>query len=239
MAFLHGKDTKLYANGYDVTGYFRSVPSEVTRELGDSTVFGLNDKTFLAGQREASASPEGLFDGAAAAIDAILDTIFGAEARSLWSVWFGGDAVGNRGFGIDAHQTKYKVDAPHNEVVSTAVELRSSVGREALVSHHALAAETANGQSAAVDGGAASSNGGVGYLHVPDVTTITNIVVVIEDSADGSSGWATILTFAAVTADNAKERVAISGTVRRYTRARWTITGGPGSATFNAGFGRK
>src|SRR5574341_2060604 len=143
MAFLHGKDTKLYANGYDVTGYFRSAPSEVTRELGDSTVFGLNDKTFLVGQREASASPEGLFDGAAAAIDEILNTIFGADTRSLWTVWYGGDAIGQRGLGIDAHQTKYQVRAPHTEVVYTAMELRSSVGRDALVSHHALAAETA------------------------------------------------------------------------------------------------
>jgi hypothetical protein len=238
MAFTHGKNTKVYANGYDLTGFFMSSSSESTRDVAETTVFGLNEKTYLPGLRDATLSLEGRFDGAAAAVDERLSVILGADASSVWLIWPEGDVVGKRGAGFDALQTNYAVDAPLDDVVGVSCELQSNVGREAVISHHALGAETANQNGAAQDGGAATANGGAGYLQVTAFSGFTNIVVKVQDSVDGAAGWADILTFATVTAANAKERVAITGTVRRYTRYTITVTGS-GSATFVVGFGRK
>ena len=106
------------------------------------------------------------------------------------------------------------------------------------MSHHALGAETANQNGAAQNNGAASTNGGEGFLEVTAYSGFTSVVVKVQDSADGSTGWADILTFATVTVGPTQERVAIAGTVRQYTRYTIAVTGA-GSVTFQVGFGRK
>lgn len=91
----------------------------------------------------------------------------------------------------------------------------------------ALAAVTTSTNSAAVDGGAASSNGGIAHLHVTGVDTPTTLDVDIEHSVDGSTSWATLASFTQVTTSTASERVVVAaGTaVRRYLRASFTVSG--------------
>ena len=102
------------------------------------------------------------------------------------------------------------------------------------------AAKTATGNSSALNNGSASSNGGVGHLHVTaNSGTSQTLDVTIEDSADGSSGWATILTFTQVTTTNGAQRVAITGTVRQYIRAVYTIGGTSPSYTLGVTFARR
>ncbi len=237
MPATHGRLTRVYINGYDLTGFYRKQESELTRETAESTVFNLTDKTYLPGVRDASLSLEGLFDGAVDGIEQVLLAAFAADP-TLVTTCPQGDTIGNVAQGLSALQTKYGIESSKDDIVTLANELQSDSGRDRLIIHHALGSEVATGQSAAQDGGASSANGGVGYLHVPDIAGITNLAVVIQDSADGSTGWATILTFAGVTADRNAQRVAITGTVRQYTRAAWTFTGS-GSAQFFVGFGRK
>jgi len=236
MAAVHGRKTRVYINGYDLTGFYRKAESELTREVAESTVFNQDDKTYLPGLRDATASLEGLYDGATDGIAEVLHAALSADP-TLLVVCPQGDALGNVAHGLSALATKYALDASKDDIVTLSNEVQSSAGRDRLLVQHALGSEVASGQSASIDNGAASTNGGVGYLHVPDIAGITNLAVIIEDSADNSS-WATILTFAGVTADRGRERVEITGTVRRYTRARWTFTG-TGSAQFWTGFGRR
>ena len=236
MPAAHGRLTRVYINGYDLTGFYRKAESELTREVAESTVFNQDDKTYLPGLRDASASLEGLYDGAVDGIAEVLHAALSADPLIL-TLCPQGDGLGNVAHGLSSLETKYALDASKDDIVTLANEVQSSAGRDRLLVHHALGSEVASGQSAAQDGGAATTNGAAGYLHVPDIAGITNLAVVIEDSADGSTGWATILTFAGVTADRGRERVAITGTVRRYTRARWTFTGA-GSSQFWTGFGR-
>jgi hypothetical protein len=54
----------------------------------------------------------------------------------------------------------------------------------------------------------------------------------IQHSADNSS-WADLGTFTAVTAANAYQRISGTGTVNRYLRAQYTITGTSPSFTFH------
>jgi len=237
MPAAHGRLTRVYINGYDLTGFYRKQESDLTREMAESTVFNLEDKTYLPGQREASLSLEGLFDGAVDGIEQVLLAALAADP-TIVAICPQGDVLGNVAHGFSALETKYAMDSSKDDIVTLANELQSNSSRDRLIVHHALSTEVATGQSAAQNHGAATTNGGVGFLHVPDIAGITNLACVIEDSADGSTGWATILTFAGVTADRNAQRIAITGTVRQYTRASWVFTGG-GSAQFWMGFGRR
>lgn len=237
MPAAHGRLTRVYLNGYDLTGFYRKTGSELTRETAESTVFNLADKTYLPGLRDASLSLEGLFDGAVDGIEDVLLTAFSADP-TIVTLCPQGDAIGNVAQGFSTLETKFAIDASKDDIVSLSNELQSTAGRDRLLVQHALGSEVASGQSASIDNTVVSTlNGGVGYLHVPNIAGITNLAVVIEDSADNSA-FATILTFAGVTANRGRQRVEITGTVRRYTRCRWTFTGA-GSAQFWAGFGRR
>jgi hypothetical protein len=236
MAVAHGKQTRIYLNGYNLTGFFRKSSSELMRETAESTVFGLDDKTYLAGQKDATASLEGLFDNAVDGVEEVLLAALNADPTIL-NILPQGDVLGNVAHGLTTLETKYALDAATDDVVALNTELQSTAGRDRLLVQHALGSEVASGQSASIDNAVQTTNGGVGYLHVPDIAGITNLSVLIEDSADNSA-FATILTFAGVTADRGRQRVEIAGTVRRYTRARWVFTGA-GSSQFWAGFGRR
>lgn len=236
MAVAHGKQTRIYVNGYNLTGFFRKSSSELMRETAESTVFGLDDKTYLAGVKDATASLEGLFDGVVDGVEDVLLAALNADPTIL-TILPQGDALGNVAHGFTSLETKYAIDSSTDDIVSLNTELQSNAGRDRLLVQHALGSDVASGQSASIDNAVQTINGGVGYLQVPDIAGITNLSVLIEDSADNSA-FATILTFAGVTADRGRQRVEITGTVRRYTRSRWVFTGA-GSSQFWAGFGRR
>lgn len=236
MPATHGRLTRVYINGYDLTGFFRKAGVERTRETAEWTMFNQADKAYLAGQRDASCSLEGMFDGAVDGVEQVLHTAMDADPTTI-VVCPQGDVAGNVAYGLQTLQTKLATEASKDDIVTLANELQSLADADRLLIHHILSTEVATGNGAGIDNGAQTTNGGVGFLHVPDIAGITNLAVVVQDSADGSS-WATILTFAGVTADRNAQRVAITGTVRRHTRAIWTFTGA-GSAQFFVGFGRK
>lgn len=69
-----------------------------------------------------------------------------------------------------------------------------------------------------------SSNGGVGYQSVTDLTGFTGFVGKIRDSADDTT-YADLITFANVTAAPAAERATVSGVVDRYLSFDGNVTG--------------
>lgn len=81
-----------------------------------------------------------------------------------------------------------------------------------------------------------SSNGGVGYQIISDLTGFTGFVGKIRDSADDST-YADLITFANVTAAPAAERATVSGTVDRYLSFDGNVTGS-GSIKPYVGFKR-
>jgi hypothetical protein len=240
--FVHGKSAKVLLNGYDVGQYFKNASLAGSVETAEVSAFSANAKSFIIGLQDGTASLEGMYEGTASGIDAILAAAKAAAVKSILTLLVGGDAVGQAGYGLQGDLTKYEISNPLDDVVGVSAELQSSVGMERIISHHALGAETVNANGTAVNNGAASANGGVGYLEVTAFSGWTDATVKIQDSADGSSGWADILTFSLVTPAGSptSQRVAIAGTVRQYTRYTVTFTGGgPGTMTFQVCFGRK
>ena len=244
MAFKHGSKARVYVNGHDLTGYLRSFTSSGSRDSAETTTFGKTAKTYVPGLKDATLSAEGVYDGDPKAVDEVLSTALGQDQESLWT-WFpqGDSAIGNVGYGFAAHATSYEVESPVDDVVSVSVEAQSKVGKERVQALHPIKEETANGQGTSLDGGASSTNGGVGYLHVTNLSgTNPTLDVTIQHSDDNgaSDPWSALITFTQVTQANTAQRIEVSGTVKRYVRVTWAI-GGTGSpkATFVAAFGRK
>lgn len=93
-----------------------------------------------------------------------------------------------------------------------------------------LRTDTSAANGAAYDNGAASDFGAQAYLQVTAFTG-TSVTVTVEHSADNST-WAALMTFTAVTAAPADQRVKVSNTatVDRYLRV--STSGTFTSATF-------
>lgn len=237
MAFSHGKDGKIFVNGYNLSAYLTSFKSTEDVDMAETSTFGTSAKTYVAGMRDATLSLEGYFDGVAGAVDDVLKAAIQVN-DSIFMLWPQGDTVGLYGYGFKANESSYEVSGDTGGVVSISVEAQSNVGAERLIAYHAMATESATGNGTSVDGSASSTGGAVAYLEVPDITGITALGVKFQDSADNVS-WLDITggAFTSVTANFAKQRLAISGTIRRYVRTVWTFTG-TGTATFAVGLGR-
>jgi hypothetical protein len=218
MSFAAGKNTVVLFDASNLSAYFKDAKVSSDVGMSDVTVFGASAKAFLPTIRDGKVSLGGFWDGGVTAADAILRAAFAAASGNVFSITPGQDTtIGNRAWMLSARQTSYEISAPVGDVVSIASSIQVDGGIDAGFSHHALGTETGTGNYASIDGAAATTNGGVGHLHVTGATNLTAATFKIQDSANNSA-WADILTFTDVTAAGA-QRVAITGTVRRYVRA--------------------
>lgn len=228
MAFKHGKDTSVWLNGADVSEYFNAADLSVDVDTAETTTFKKSWKTHIVGQSGASLDLGGFYDPT---FDDVEDTL-NVEAGAVLSVFpGGGTADGSPGRMVAVHSTSYKESAP----VGDAVAFQWSVLANGPVAFgnvlKTLSAVTADGNGTSFDNGAATTGGAIAHLHVTSVSASDSIVVTIEDSANNSD-WATIGTFASKSAPGA-ERIVITGTVRRYVRVVWDVTGADVSITFS------
>jgi hypothetical protein len=229
--FTHGAQASIFANGYNVSPYFASVSTSASAETAEVTTLGATSKAYIPGIEDATFSLDGFYDGSAGAIDAQMQNILGAE--TVWTVVNTTDAVGAFGYAAATIGTTYEIGAEIGGAVSVTAEGQTNSGANAMRVLHPLAARTTSGTGTQLDNSASSANGVVGYLQVTAVSgTTPSITAKVQHSTDGST-WADLVTFTAVTASNNAQRIAVSGTVNRYLRALWTISGTTPSATFH------
>jgi len=228
--FTHGKNATVLANGYNLSPYFNSVTASGSSDTAEVSTFGNNSKAYIPGLKDATFSVEGYYDATAGAVDQSVSAMLGTE--TVWTTVMSADAIGARGYGAGTIGTSVEVGAEIGGAVTISAEGQTDGGLDPIVVLHALGAETASGNGTQVDNGAATTGGAAGYLHVTAISGTPTITVKVQHSSDGTT-WADLITFTAVTAANASQRVAVAGTVNRYTRALWTISGGSPSATFH------
>ncbi|HSW64402.1 MAG TPA: hypothetical protein VLH56_14005 [Dissulfurispiraceae bacterium] len=238
MSFVHGSSGRFYVNGFNLSAFLKSVSGSEEIEAHDSTTFGATAKTYVPGLVDATLSAEGLFSGAVAATDAVLSAALRGRTPVLWNWLPAGDVDGAFGYGMSAISTSYEIETPVDDLVSVSTEAQSNTGMERTQVLHPLAAQTATGNGVARDHGAATTAGGAGYLQVMAASgTTPNLVARVQHSVDNSV-WVDLITFAAVTAANVAQRLTVAGTVNRWTRTTWAITGTTPSFTLFAAFGR-
>src|SRR5690242_13032701 len=94
--FVHGKNTVVLFNVSDLTSYFN--PSKVNNDnaADETTTFGKNTRTFIAGLGDDTLDLAGYFDGSAGAVDQVLQGILGASADNIATVGIVQFAIGSR-----------------------------------------------------------------------------------------------------------------------------------------------
>jgi hypothetical protein len=245
--FRHGKNTVVLFDKYDLSQYFNSVTTSAMAEAVETTTFGSANKTYAVGMKDGTVSFEGLWSGVldTEGADAVLNTAFGSTTKTPITVASEGATLGRRCKLINADDTSYEIKAAVAEMVTISGSAQASGtvggldGGVLLAASQALTATVAN---TGVDNAAASSNGGVGHLHVTTNTRNGAITVKVQHSANNST-WADLFTFTATTsATTTSERIEVAaGTaVNRYLRANVSgFAGSTGTATITVGFARR
>ena len=237
MAFLHGKTSAVLYGGYDLSPFFNQVSASQAVETAETTAFGDNAKTYITGLRDGTMSLSGMFDGAVDAVDQVLASYIGSET-STPVTYATVPTIGAVAFSCNAHETSYEVSSPVGDVVSASAEVQATGGIDRSVLLAVKTSVSATGTQAAVDNTAGSSNGAVGYLHLTANAQSGTSIVKVQHSTDNSV-WADLITFATASAGSkVTERVAVAGTVNRYVRAQYTLSGS-GAVTITVAFSRK
>lgn len=239
MAFSHGAGgVKVYMNGRNLSGYLSETSTAGEIDKNDVTTFVSTAREYVMGLEDATFSGGGVYDAAGTVgVDAVFNAAM--QLPATFEHFPAGDAIGSRGWaGGTAAVTKYEVKTPVDDVNRISFDVQSSTGFEQIISHEPLTASLTGGGTASstVDNAASSPGGGFGYLQVSALTAGT-AVVKIQHSTDNSS-FSDLIVFPNVTATTAGTalRAQVTGTVNRYTRATWAVTGG--TATLHAAFGR-
>lgn len=246
MTFSAGTNAKVYVNGYDLSAFLKGADASANRDMLDATTLGDNDREFVGGLGSATFSADGLFEADATSaatfkIDDVLAAALDLAASVILTHLPYGDALGNRGIGMDGDEATYDISSPVEELVSISLEVQSSVGLEPVRVLHPLGAETATANGTAVDNGASSANGGSAYLQVTahDRTTGNETAdIKVQHSADDVT-YADLITFTQIaSATPQAQRGTASGTVNRYVRAVQTMAGTTPSTTYSLVFSR-
>jgi hypothetical protein len=238
--FRHGKSVKVFVDEFDFSSYFNDVSASTMVETAETSTFGSDAKEYITGLVDGTVSLSGMFEGTEnVGTDDYFSAVLGVATKQKVIVAPEGHALGSRAVMLESDATSYEVSGAIADVVQASAEFQSSEGVEHGVILSSGAAISATGNGTGVDNGAATTNGGVGYLSVPVNTRNGNVTVKIAASADNST-FADLLTFTVVSsATKTSQRVEVTGTIARYLRVSYTVAGSTGTATPIVAFSRR
>jgi|GEM_PF-574421 len=249
MATLHGANVGLLIDGFNMTPYFNEFSIESSQALHDATVFGNTSRVKIPGLKDGKANGTGFLDVTATvgSFPVLKGKYTGSTPASaspaVVALGVDGFAFGNRvamGY-FDESQFNIKSVIDGLEMLTFTGDADQD-GVDYGVSLHALTAETSftfNGTSH--DNAAATTNGGVGAVHVTAIGGASPALQFkVQHSTDNSS-WADLITFTNITTANSVLRVEVAAgtTVRRYTRIVAVEAGTTTTCTFVACFARR
>ena len=238
MAVIHSKDSVLLMGKYGMTGYLQSIEPSKKRAKADTSVLGLAYETSIPGQTSGMLKCKGFADYAVGASHEAVAAYLGGSAIPA-TFTAPGTAVGDFAILINGYVDSQTEPADMGSAVGLEFEITNTEGLDygKLFEPLSVVSVTANGT--AVDNAAASTNGWSANLHVTAASgTTPSLVVKLQDSADNSS-WADVATFTTVTSTPSYEHKSGTGTLRRYARLQWTITGTGPSYTIAAAVARR
>lgn len=238
MAFRNAQQARVYIAHLGAAAYARTASAASSTDMLDTTVLTDRAKTSIPGQDTSTfriAGPLDVDPTANGQADAVQDMKDRTTPTAITYMPLGTDGA-----------------AWLFESLANGLDFTSGVGA---TTDWALSAQTTgitdlngvilsnaetvtiDGSSANTDNGASSSNGGVAHLHVTAFSGLTSDDIIVEGSANGSTGWATVATFTQVTGLTS-QRVVVTGSVARYLRVTDNVTG-TGSITRLVSFSRR
>jgi hypothetical protein len=234
--------SRVMADQYDISQFITKMTPQRIRDFAECSDLTSTSHEYTPTLRGGSFMLEGLYRSNAI-VGVSLQEIFAAlpETQIIVTGYPDTRAIGKPAFLMYADAVRHTLDMPVADLVKVAIECTSQKWAvENGVSLHDLAAETGTGNSASVDYGTPTTNGGVGVLHVPAIAGgAPSVVVKIQHSANNST-FADLLTFTTVTGPT-KQRIEVAAgtTINRWLREVHTFGGTTTSITHNVAFARR
>ncbi|MDG4750624.1 hypothetical protein O7630_06720 [Micromonospora sp. WMMD718] len=236
MTYVAYRNSRLLVNDSHVTGNIKEWSVNLRRSYASVSSILDDGERFIPGLRSGAMSLNGTFDSAAGSLYERAAATRTAEDALLVTVMPEGFTAGKLALFAVTDLDGLDVQSATDDAVKVSVSAQADDGVDVGRVLHVHQAETANGNTTAVDDAASTATGGAGALHVTALTGLTGLTVKVQHSTDNTV-WADLITFTAATGKTS-ERKAITGAVNRYVRALWTVTG-TGSATFAVAFARR
>lgn len=228
MSRVHGKDSRILLNEYSVSGQANGWSFAHRRNYSDATVLTDDGERWQPGLLAGTVSIKGFVDTDAGLYSETVAAL-GVDDSVLTTFLPAGYSVGAAALMAVSDASTLETPATVTDVTPLTIEGKPDNGVDMGVCLHTLTAETADSNGTSVDNAAASTNGSVANLHVTAYSGFTSVVLKVQSSTDNSS-WSDFITFTTVTALTS-ERKTTAGSVPRYLRAFWDVTGS-GSITF-------
>lgn len=232
MSFTHSKDSRLMVGSTALAAYLTGYTSSTNTETADTTALTEVNRTYVPGVSDSTLTATGLFEPLS---DTPAVAALGAANGSAVTVAPEGLAVGSPVLVVSARETAYELSSAVGEVVGASITFQGDGRFDAGFSLYDLAEVTAGGNGTTHTDAAGTSNGAAATLHV---TACTGTLTVKVQHSTNNSTWTDLTTFTAATGATS-QRVVVSGTVNRYLRASWTLTGAGAAATFTTSLARR
>lgn len=239
MAFSHGTQARVWLDGHAASCVVNEVSIDAEVDTAETTTLCKTAKTYIPGLEDGTVSLSGFFDTDTADPAGTLESVLHDRARTLFPILYypqGGDMAGDPAYIMNGFLSSYAIGTSVSEAATVEMEYQTSSGfiRGLVLQPEITVSVSDDGDH--YDSLTATTDGGAAILSVSAASgTSPELNVVIEHTADDPSGtpvWSTLATFN--TAEGiSSEIVPLVGTVQRYLRVVWTVSGASAEFTFN------
>ena len=239
MAFVSSQSTRILHGAVAIASTVRSASPSFSQAMIDVTTLGDSSKNFIGGIDEWSFNVDGVFDNAttAGSVHAAMNSPLAASDTVAVSVAPTGFAAGSAVWVFPAKEVTYEVKSQVEGAVEYSLAYGAGTAPSVGVSLADLAAVTTTSNGTSQDNTAATSNGFVAQLHITAVSGTTPSLTAVVQHSTNNSTWTTLGSFTAATAVGSQV-ITGTGTVNRYVRIAWTVSGTTPSFTVQASVAR-
>lgn len=223
MAKLHGRHTRIYLNGIDLSGDINSFEPGYAADTAEVSGFGDSTKKYVVGLADPALRIQGLFNDGTNQIHSIGSSEVGNEVM-LNATW--GTDQGKFGVGGTVNLDEYSVSSPISGAVTISGALSGS-GSNGVFEflNTILGKQSVPVDPSGWDSGSQSNAGISGHLQF---FSGTGTVILQSSTAAAGPTWTDQVNFGLATAPVGIYGTPSSGTVHQYLRA--IMNGGTGTA---------
>ena len=248
--FRHGKNSRLIVSTIEASSLFNEMTMTHSVDTAETTVFGLDDRTYIAGQRDGSFSASGFLDATTAgtgdpfakfraALGSTTNLIITAVPGAVGGSTLTPGSMCHMGSGV---VTGFETAAPAMGVVTAKFDAQFSdrydIGR---ITYAPGTVKNTTSSGTSVDSGVVlgTAGGGVSHFHITQQggANLTSVTLKTQHSS-AAAVWADVHTFTSTS--TGVSRVASTGTIKRYVRGTISaISGATPAVKFTIAFARR